>query len=213
MPQFTFNPLSDPGQADAMIAGGVVSPGVMLLMSGGDREYNWDIKQAPGTQGYTMTYRGWKVGEPIVCRFVFFDHKEGPGYTTSNSGVQSFYDIWVPIWAIDARKGPNSNVTSLTAAGSIASASKRFPPPVGIYHPILNANDINALLCKRIGALRTDGKMLWWIDMEFLEYRPPKIIPPATPKGATAPLAKEPPVNKIEQQIVEQETLAARPVP
>jgi len=192
MPLFTFDPLVDPGAADVMIAGGLCNPGVALLMSGGGREYVWDIKQAPGVQGYTMTYRGWKAGEDIVFRFVFFEHKDGPGYKSRASQVKSFYDDWAPLWAIDARK--------------------IRPKPVAISHPILNANDIQNLVCKRIGPLQTDGKMLWWIDQTFLEFRPPKLIKPETPKGATARLGVPTPQNKIQIEIAKELELAKRPL-
>lgn len=193
MPLFTFDPLVDPGQSDVMLAGGMTNPGVMLLMSGGDRDYNWDIRQAPGLQGYTMTYRGWTAGEPIVCRFVFFEHPKGPGYvpTYPASQVQSFYEDWVPLFAIDARKFR--------------------PKPIAIVHPVLNANDINNVVAKKIGALRTDGRMLWWADIHLLEFRPPRIIPTATPKGATARLGVPTPQTKIEVEITKELELAKRP--
>src|ERR1700749_128901 len=100
MPPFTIDPLVAPGQFDIMIAAGVISPGVCVLTSGGDREYNWDIRQAPGLQGYTMTYRGWKAGDPIVARFMFYEHPQGPGYATAESQVRSFYEGLVPIFAL-----------------------------------------------------------------------------------------------------------------
>jgi hypothetical protein len=194
MPLFVFDPLADPGVADVMVAAGMQSPGVCLLMSGGDREYNWDIKQAPGTQGYTMTYRGWKAGDPIVMRFVFFEHPKGPGYTVTfpSSQVESFYNDWVPIFAIDARK--------------------LRPNPIAINHPILASNDINNVVCKKIGALQHDGKMLWWVDMTFLEFRPPRLIPAATPKGATDRLGVPTPQTKIQREIAAELELSKRPL-
>ena len=192
MPQFVFDPLVDPGLADVMVAAGLQSPGCCVLMSGGDREYTWDIKQAPGLQGYTMTYRGWKAGEPIVVRFMFFEHRDGPGYATSASQIESFYNDWVPLWAIDARK--------------------MKPSPVAVQHPILASNDINNLVCQKIGRLETDGKMLWWVDMTFLEFRPPRLIPTATPKGATDRLGVPTPQSKIDTAIAQEAALAARPL-
>lgn len=191
MPQFTADPLTDPGVWDVMIAAGITNPGVAVLKSGGGREYNWDIKQAPGVQGYTMTYRGWKAGEDIVFRFEFFEHPDGSGYASAASQIQSFYDDWVPLWALDARK--------------IA------PKPVAVNHPALAANDIQNLFCKRIGPIETDGQMRWWVEMTFLEFRPPKIIPVATPKGATARLGVPTPQTKIQLEIAAQAALAARP--
>lgn len=192
MPQYVVNALTDPGVFDVVVAAGVMSPGVARLLSGGGREYNWDIKQAPGVQGYTMTYRGWKAGEDIVFRFEFFEHPDGPGYATAASQIQSFYDDWVPLWAIDARK--------------------IRPKPVDVQHPALAANDIQNLVCKRIGPLETDGNMRWWIDQTFLEFRPPKLIPTETPKGATARLGVPTPQDAIDIEIEKQKALAARPL-
>ncbi len=191
MPQFVVDALTDPGVFDVMVAAGVTNPGVCVLKSGGGREYNWDIKQAPGVQGYTMTYRGWKAGEDIVFRFEFFEHPKGPGYASAASQIQSFYDDWVPIWALDARK--------------------MRPKPIAVEHPALSANDIQNLFCKRIGPLETDGQMRWWVEMTFLEFRPPKIIPVETPKGATARLGVPTPQTKIQIEIAKQKALADRP--
>jgi hypothetical protein len=192
MPQFTADPLTDPGVFDVMTAAGVQSAGVCRLISGGGREYNWDIKQAPGVQGYTMTYRGWKAGEDIVFRFEFFEHPKGPGYATAASQIQSFYDTWLPLWALDARK--------------------MRPKPVFVEHPALAANDIQNLFAKRIGPLETDGQMRWWVDMTFLEFRPPKIVPVETPKGATSRLGVPTPQTKIQIEIAKEQELAARPL-
>lgn len=194
MPLFTVDPLVDPGTFDTMVAAGVISPGVCKIMSGGGRKYNWDIKQAPGVQGYVMTYRGWKAGEPIVIRFEFFEHPHGPGYTNTfpSSQIESFYDTWVPLFALDARK--------------------LQPKPVSVQHPALSANDINNVVCQEIGPIQTDGNMRWWVDMTFLEFRPPKIIPTATPSGATDRLGVPTPQSKIDTAIAGEAALAARPL-
>lgn len=192
MPQFVFDALVDPGLADVMVAAGMSSPGVCTLISGGAREYNWDIKQAPGVQGYRMTYRGWKAGDEIVCRFTFFEHPRGPGYATQQSQIQSWYEDWIPIWAIDARK--------------------LRPTPVATSYPQLAGNDILNLVCKRIGPLQTDGHMNWFAEMAFLEYRPPIIIPTATPTGATARLGVPTPKDRIDVEIEKEKALAGRPL-
>jgi hypothetical protein len=192
MPQFTVDPLTDPGALDVMVAAGIQNPGVCRLLSGGGREYVWDIRQAPGVQGYTMTYRGWKAGEDIVFRFEFFEHPKGSGYASPASQIQSFYDDWAPRWAIDARK--------------------LLPKPVATQHPALAANDIQALFLKRMGPLETDGNMRWWIDMTFLEFRRPKIVPVETPKGATSRLGVPTPQTKIQIEIAKEQALAGRPL-
>jgi hypothetical protein len=193
MPQFTVDPLLQPGAWDVLDAAGVISPGVARLIAGGGREYVWDIRQAPGTQGYVMTYRGWKAGEDITFRFTFFEHPQGSTYQVSfYNQVQSFYDVWVPLWALDARK--------------------LLPQPTAVYHPSLAANDIENLVCKRIGPLETDDKGLWWVDQTFYEFRRPRIIPVDTPKGATSRLGVPTPQTKIQQQIALELEKANRPL-
>lgn len=191
MPQFTADPLTQPGQWDVLNAAGVQSPGVARLIAGGGREYVWDIKQAPGTQGYVMTYRGWKGGEDITFRFTFFERHDAPPYVIAMSQVQSFYDIWAPLWAYDA--------------------FKLRPNPTAVYHPALAANDIQNLVCKRIGALENDGKGMWWIDQTFHEFRRPRIIPTETPKGATSRLGVPTPQTRIQREIAAERILADRP--
>lgn len=163
MPKFTIDPQVEPGSCDVLIAMGITSPGVAVLQSGGSREYRWDIKQASGVQGYVMTYRGWKAGEDIVFRHTFF---ENPASYVAGvpSQVMLFYTTWVPLFAYDA--------------------FKFRPTPVTVYHPVLAANDITALVGKKIGPLQTDGQMRWWIDMTYLEFRKAKIVPPSTPIAA-----------------------------
>jgi hypothetical protein len=77
-----------------------------------------------------------------------------------------------------------------------------------VQYPPLSSNDINAVVCKKIGALETDGKMMFWVDMTFLEFRPPKLIPTATPKGATDRLGVPTPQSKIDIAIAGEAALA-----
>lgn len=207
MPQFTVDPLASPGEFDVMVAAGQQSVGVCSIVRGGSRKYNWDIKQAPGTQGYTLTYRGWKGGDPIVARFTFFEYPDGPGYVNGKPAmVHEFYTNWVPIWAIDARKA--QRITPIPGLPQGVGASQ---VAVDVYHPILFANDITALVCEEIGPLQTDGKMSWWVEMTFLEFRPPRIIKPETPQGATAALGVPTPKGRAQILFEQQAVLAGLP--
>lgn len=155
MPQFTVDPIVDPGAFDVLVAAGQASPGVFKLMGPGGRVYKWDVRDAPGIQGAFITYRGWRPTDGIKGRFEFWE----PGQ------VQDFYDNFLPLFAIDNRKYRVN--------------------PVEVYHPALAANDINAMVCKKIGELKGDAKQLWWIELEWIEYRKAKIIKSTTPEGAT----------------------------
>lgn len=163
MPRYTEDPQVNPGAFDVMIAMGITCPGIATLMSGGSREFRWDIVQAPGVQGYVMIYRGWKAGEEIVFRHTFF---ENPASYVAGvpSQVLLFYTTWLPMFSYDA--------------------FKFRPNPVTVYHPALSSNDVTALVGRKIGPLQTDGNMRWWIDVTYLEFRKAKPIKPSTPIAA-----------------------------
>ena len=57
---FTTDPLVTPGEWDVLYAAGQPSPGIFTL-AGGQREYKWDVKEAPGSQGATRATPRWSV--------------------------------------------------------------------------------------------------------------------------------------------------------
>lgn len=181
MPQFTADPLVDPGEWDVINANGVNSPGVFVL-AGADRNYKWDIRDAPGVQGAVITYRGWRPTDGIKGTFYFYE----PGQ------VEEFMSSWVQIWALDAMK--------------------LNPSPVSVYHPALAANDITALVAKKIGQLVGTPQQLWSCTLEWIEYRPARIIRSTTPQGATARRDRPTPQSKLQAEIEREMELARRPL-
>jgi hypothetical protein len=180
MPQFTVDPLVNPGEWDVLYAAGIPSPGIFAL-SGGPREYKWDVKDAPGVQGAFITYRGWRPTQGIKGIFQFWL----PGQ------VEEFYR-WAQVWALDARK----------------LATK----PVDVYHPALAANEINALVTKSFGPLVGTPQQMWSVTLEWIEWRPARIIKADTPQGATARLGRPTPQNKMQAEIAKEQELARRPL-
>jgi hypothetical protein len=156
MAALTSNPLQDPAAFDVIVVAGVVNPG-LVRVTGADRVFDWDVKDAPGSQGSTITYRGWKPTDSIQLRFEFWEQEQ----------INDFYTNFVPLFYYDA--------------------NKTAPKPVDVFHPILNANQINSVVTKKIGPLVLEDKQLYSCTIEVLEYRPaPKKNATTTPKASAA---------------------------
>lgn len=182
MPSLSFDPFADPGALDVMTAANVQSPGLFVLQPGSGREYNWQIQKAPGVQGVTMTYRGWLPTENIQGEFVFWQQGQ----------VEEFFSTFLPLFVIDAMKFN--------------------PRPVQVYHPILMANDITALVTKKIGNLEGDSGRGWKLKMTWNEFRVARIIREATPTGATTRIGQPTPQSKIDEQILAELARAQQPL-
>lgn len=183
MTQLGFDPFANPEALDVLIAGGRACPGVFML--GDDaagREYNWDIKKAPGVQGVFMTYRGWLPTESIPFVFKFWD----------KSQVDEFYQSFLPMFQIDALKWK--------------------PSPVQVSHPLLAANDITQVVAKRIGPLTGNAANGWTVKLIVHEYRTAKVIQSQNPSGATAVIGKETAADRLRKSIEAESALAARPL-
>ncbi len=63
--------------------------------------------------------------------------------------------------------------------------SKKPAPAVDIWHPALEDVGVNSVVCKSIGPLVHEGKQLYSITVELLEYwPPPKKASTSTPSGS-----------------------------
>lgn len=146
MAALQFNPLRNPEAFDKLVAAGISNPGLFQLVDGGGRPFKWDIKDVAGAQGATETYRGWRPSEGIHARFVFWTAEQ----------IDEFFTTYLPLFEIDGTK------TSAT--------------PVAVQHPVLNANNIFAVVAKEIGPLVDveRGKQLWSVTLELIEFRPAK---------------------------------------
>lgn len=88
----TSNPLLTPGDYDVISVAGVSSPGVVEV-TGAERPYKWDTKEAAGAQGATITYRGWDLAKPKL-KFRFWRADQ----------ISEFYQSFVPLLQYDASK-------------------------------------------------------------------------------------------------------------
>lgn len=64
------NPLDDPDLYDAIVLGGLRSPGVVVRISGHDRKVGWDVKTAKGQKGAATTLKDIPPAEVEVEIFL-----------------------------------------------------------------------------------------------------------------------------------------------
>jgi len=170
------NPLTSPEQFDFLNVAGVLSPGIFKL-EGGERPYKWDVKDAAGTQGATETYRGLRPSEDIKGKFLLWTVEQ----------IDEFFNTFVPLLHYDA--------------------TKKAPQPINVLHPVLAANGITNLVTKNVGPLvHEDGKQLWSVTVEFIEYRPAqKKNATTTPKSSktTTNAQGKPSVQDVQDKEIE----------
>lgn len=72
--------------------------------------------------------------------------------------------------------------------------TKQTVSAVDIYHPALDAIDVASVVTTKIGNINHDGKQLYSLPVDFLEYFPtPNLSAVSTPTGATSePLQTDP---------------------
>ena len=149
------NPVDDEDLYEAIVLGGVKSPGRVTL-SGHDREIDWDVKQGPGLSGATTTFKVEKPCEFTATFYLVLDPAEGI----------NDYDDWPQFL----------DVINSTVAG-------KTPKALDIYHPDLASNGIKSVVKKSVGGVIHDGKGGATIAVKFLEYKPPK-PKGGSPKGS-----------------------------
>lgn len=94
----TISPLDDPSNYNkATIAGidtsAISTPSMVVSVSGTERGYSWDVKKSAGSQGETITYRGWELAKPKL-KFVMWTIEQ----------QRAFYNQIVPVLSYDAEK-------------------------------------------------------------------------------------------------------------
>lgn len=161
---FFANPITLPIVWDYLIVSGQVAPGLCKI-SDAPRANKWDVKDGPGTQGATTTYRGNQVAE--------FTAKLLLGWSSpSRDGTQDLDNLAAFLNLLDFDPTKNANEAALD-----------------ISHPALDVPNppIRAAALKEIGTLTSAGPGgLWTIDLKFIEYRPPKAKnATSTPQGST----------------------------
>ncbi len=91
----TVSPLENPADYDSITIAGItfaLANGIVEV-TGAERKYPWDNKRGPGSQGSTITYRGWDLAEPKL-KFKFWQKAQ----------IDGFYSQIIPALAYDASK-------------------------------------------------------------------------------------------------------------
>jgi hypothetical protein len=89
--------------------------------------------------------------------------------------------------------------------------TKKAPQAVSIYHPALDAIDVASVVTTKIGNLKHEGKQLYSIQIDFLEYFPPPNIPAVgTPTGDVNTTTSDPTTAALNNpQTAEEKQIAA----
>ena len=135
---------------DAVILGGVRSPGLVVL-AGHDRAKNWDIKAAKGSTGASTTLNG-----DAPAKFT-------ATFTLANDE------------AIEGASGP-SDFAQWDEFQKLIESTTNGPKPFAlrIYHPDLARNRITEVTNGGVSGLKHDGKGGSSVVVTFLEYKPAK---------------------------------------
>jgi len=92
----TVSPLGDPSNYDIITIAGITTTteaNGKVEVTGAERKFKWDVKASSGSQGQTITYRGWDLAKPKI-KFSFWTDEQ----------IRAFYEsIQAPIY-YDAEK-------------------------------------------------------------------------------------------------------------
>ncbi len=87
------NPLTNPAALNVAVIGGVASQGIARVLDSDGRPYDWDKKNSSGSQGATLTYRGWDLSG-FKIRFEFWTAEQ----------IDYFENTMLPALSYDALK-------------------------------------------------------------------------------------------------------------
>jgi hypothetical protein len=149
----------------------VVSPGVVVL-SGHDRNEDWDVQAAKGSTGASSKLNGKPIARFTATFYLAGDGEDEVDDFEKWEGFQPVLESMV--------NGP---------------AAVAYP----VYHPDLARQRITEVSVESIGGLSYDGKGGASVVVKFIEYRPPKAKPVAKAQakagsrgGNSAALANDP---------------------
>jgi len=186
------NPLRSPEQVNTIVIAGLsFGPfgdikGKFELLDPEGRPYKWDLKDAPGTQGATITFRGSRPSK-FKLKFTF-----GVGEPADQaSAMDQFDSSIVPLLFIDA--------------------TKKSPKPLDVLQVLLAATDIFAIVPENIGGYDHEGGGLYSYTVPCLEYAPAKKKnATSTPTGTTTTAKKQQSPTFQDQQDREIDSLLAK---
>lgn len=175
-----IDPLANPRAWDVVRIGQVASPGVCEV---GEfkRAHEWDVKKGKGTFGSTTTFVGRPPAKGPVKFYLWDNGTLGTGHNHFRE-----WDAFRQLLKYDP--------------------TKKSVQAVDIYHPSLADIDIRSVVTESVGNIIHEGKGLYSITVELLEYFPaPKRSAVSTPtqsqstQAGTTP-GTPPPAAQDEQQ-------------
>lgn len=148
------NPIENPTIYDKIVLGGITSPGLCEITSGGDREMTVNIQGQPGFMGKVAVYTGEELME-ITYRFTMWTKKS----------FDKWKDVFLPMLNRARKAKPRPEVLTLEDAR-------------------LQGLGINAVTVKGISKQITLGPGKFAYEVKLLEWRKPVPIPRLPPNAA-----------------------------
>lgn len=213
------NPIDDEDLYNAITLAGVRSPGKVTL-SGHDRKVGWDVHNAAGQSGSTITLKEIPAIEFTATFYLVQDIAQGiddfaawpafrelinstvtPGKMTAGGSLSPSYlaDVNAQRDRADALAPAEKAARLRDLSAQVAAAQAAVAPKpsaafraLDIYHPDLAANDIKSVLKGLIGGVVHDGKGGQTIVVKFQEYRPPVAIGGSPSGSKTSSHATDP---------------------
>lgn len=148
------NPIENPTIYDKIILGGITSPGLCEITSGGDREMTVNIQGQPGYQGKVAVYTGEELMS-ITYRFTIWTKKS----------FDKWKDVFLPMLDRARKAKPRPEVLTLEDAR-------------------LQGLGVNAVTVKKISKQITLGPGKFAYEVEVLEWKEPIPIPRLPPNAA-----------------------------
>lgn len=149
---------------ETFIVCGIAAPGIATV-TGAERPYKWDVKDAKGNSGATTTYQGEGV---VKCKVELHLWKDG----TDPTDPTDHFAEW-------------DSFRELLQSGM----KEKKLRALDVLHPALVDVDVYAAGVERIGQLVPKGGGLWSVTFDLVEYKPPKKAggTPSGAKGAMQP--------------------------
>ena len=140
----TPHPLDNPDVWSHIVVAGVPSPGLCAI-SGAERKWKWEKKEAKGKSGASVTGGNKELAEPSFTLDLW------------RRGAVDHIADWETFRPVLGTPDPNN------------------PVALDVYHPALEAGEIRSVVVQEIGPLVHKGKGLWQVTVKLLEYRKPEV--------------------------------------
>jgi hypothetical protein len=172
-------PWREPLAYDQIEIAGRLWPGICRIANA-EQLYKWQVNDAKGSDGATTTYQGGDIAKPKLV-FVLWEGTDDVG------GYVNYFLEW------DAFRPVLE--TSIPPPGS-----KRAPIALAVKHPLFQHARIGAISLEKIGQPTPDGEGGMTVEVDILDFRPPK---PAggTPLAAAEQAPGARPKTEIEQAV------------